>query len=290
MEGREQGRNDGRITAPFDLTHVAFERRSVPNELFYDVDLWLILVASVGGFLLATEAGFLLGRRSQSSTDDHSRSQIYTIQGAALGLLALLLGFTFAMAMSRYDLRKQMVLEESNAIGTTFLRAQLLPEPTRQEVSNLLRRYVEVRLEFYAAGNDRKRLSEVRNQSERLQNQLWAYGVAMGEQDARAVTTGLFLQSLNETIDLHAKRLTALENHVPEITLVLLYFVALMATGLIGYGCGLSGLRNFFVTIISSILIAAVILVIIDLDRPNRGLIRVSQQRMIDLRDSLKKQ
>ena len=260
------------------------------EELFYDVSLWLILAASIGGFLLATEAGFLLGRRSQSSTDDHSRSQIYTIQGAALGLLALLLGFTFAMAMSRYDTRKQLVLDESNAIGTTFLRAQLLPEPTRKEVSNLLRRYVEVRLEFYAAGNDQKRLSEVRNTSERLQNQLWAYGIAMGEQDARAVTTGLFLQSLNETIDLHAKRLTAMENHVPEITLVLLFFVALMATGLIGYGCGLAGLRNFFVTIISSILIAAVIMVIIDLDRPSRGLIRVSQQRMIDLRDSLKEQ
>ncbi len=260
----------------------------MPEELLYDVDLWLILVASIGGFLLTTEAGFLLGRRGQSTTDDHSRSQIYTIQGAVLGLLALLLGFTFAMAMSRYDTRKQMVLDESNAIGTTFLRAQLLPEPTRQEVSNLLRRYVEARLEFYAAGDDRKKLRGVRDKTERLHNQLWAYGAAMGEKDPRAVTTGLFLQSLNETIDLHAKRLTAMENHVPEITLVLLYFVALMATGLIGYGCGLSGVRNFFVTIISSILIAAVILVIIDLDRPSRGLIRVSQQRMIDLRDSLK--
>jgi hypothetical protein len=81
-----------------------------------------------------------------------------------------------------------------------------------------------------------------------------------------------------------------MENHVPEITLVLLYFVAVMATGLIGYRCGLSRIRNFFVTIISSILIAAVIMVIIDLDRPRRGLIKVSQQRMIDLRDSLKEQ
>ena len=258
------------------------------EELFYDVGLWLILAASVGSFLLATEAGFLLGRRSRSSTDDHSRSQIYTIQGATLGLLALLLGFTFAMAMSRYDTRKQMVLDESNAIGTTFLRAQLLPEPTRKEVSNLLRRYVEVRLEFYEAGTDQKRLIEVRGKTERLHNQLWALGVVMAEKDARAVTTGLFLQSLNETIDLNAKRITALENHVPEITLVLLFFVAMMATGLIGYGCGLSGIRNFFVTIISSILIAAVIMVIIDLDRPSRGLIRVSQQRMIDLRDSIK--
>ena len=262
----------------------------MPEELFYDVDLWLMLAGSVGGFLLATEAGFLLGRRGQSTTNDHSRSQIYTIQAATLGLLALLLGFTFSMAMSRYDTRRQMVLDESNAIGTTFLRAQLLPQPPRKEVSHLLRRYVEVRLDFYHAENDQKLLREVRDKTERLQNQLWAVGVAVGEKDPRAVTTGLFLQSLNETIDLNAKRITALENHVPEISLVLLYFVAVMATGLIGYGCGISGIRNFFVTIISSVLIAAVILVIIDLDRPRRGLIKVSQQRMIDLRDSLKEQ
>jgi len=194
----------------------------VPEELFHDVNLWIILVASSGFFLLATEAGFLLGRRSQSTIDDHSISQIYTIQGAALGLLALLLGFTFSMAMSRYDTRKQMVLEESNAIGTTFLRAQLLPEPPRKEVSNLLRRYVEVRLEFYEAGNDQKLLREVRNKTERLQNQLWAHGAGVVENDPRAILTGLFFQkSLNETIDLNAKRITALENHVPEITLEL---------------------------------------------------------------------
>jgi flagellar basal body-associated protein FliL len=262
----------------------------VSEELFYDLGLGLLLVISIGGFLLATEAGFLLGRRSQSTTDEHSRSQIYTIQGAVLGLLALLLGFTFAMAMSRYDTRKQLVLEESNAIGTTFLRAQLLPESPRKEVSNLLRRYVEVRLDFYHAGNNQKLLREVRDKTERLQNQLWAYGAAVGAKDPRAVTTGLFLQSLNETIDLNATRITAMENHVPEITLVLLYFVAVMATGLIGYGCGLSGIRNFFVTIISSVLIGAVIMVIIDLDRPRHGLIRISQQRMIDLRDNLKEQ
>ncbi|MGD0216244.1 MAG: hypothetical protein ABSC45_01870 [Desulfobaccales bacterium] len=261
----------------------------MPEELFYDVNLWLIMVAGTGFFLLATEAGFLLGRRSQATIGDHQISQIYTIQAAALGLLALLLGFTFSMAVSRYDARKQVVLEESNAIGTTFLRAQLLPEPPREEVSNLLRRYVEVRLEFYEAGNNQKILREVKDKTERLQNQLWTDGAALGEKDPRAVTTGLFLQSLNEMIDLNAKRISALENHVPVVTLVLLYFVAIMATGLIGYGCGLSGVRKFFVTIILSILISAVIMVIIDLNRPSMGLIRVNQQRMLDLRDSLSK-
>ena len=197
----------------------------MPEELFYEVNLWLILVAGIGFFLLATEAGFLLGRRSQETMEITSNPG-YTIQAPALGLLALLLGFTFSMAVSRYDARKQVVLEESNAIGTTFLRAQLLPEPPREEVSNLLRRYVEVRLEFYEAGNDQKMLQEVRDETERFQSQLWADGAALAEKDPRAVTTGLFLQSLNEMIDLNAKRISALENHVPVVTLVLLYFVA----------------------------------------------------------------
>ena len=109
----------------------------------------------------------------------------------------------------------------------------------------------------------------------------------MGEKDPHAITYGLFIQSLNEVIDLHNKRLTALENHVPEVILILLFFVAMVSTTLIGYGCGLGEVRNLFVTMVASVLIAAVIFVIIDLDRPRRGLIRVSHERLVELRDSL---
>jgi hypothetical protein len=259
----------------------------VTEELFYDLNLWLIFFISIGAFFLSTEIGFLLGRRAAPKTSDHARSQVGTIQAALLGLLALLLGFTFAMAMSRFDARKQLVLDEANAIGTTFLRAQLLPEPQRREISDLLRRYVNVRLDFYAAGTDDDKLDAASQATAKLQTQLWSIGAALGEKDPRAVTYGLFLQSLNEVIDLHNKRLTALENHVPEIILILLFFVAMVATALIGYGCGLGEVRNFFVTLVASVLIAAVIFVIIDLDRPRRGLIRVSQDRLVELRDSM---
>jgi hypothetical protein len=262
----------------------------VTEEIFYDLDMWLILLASVVFFLVTTETGYRFGRRYQPYINEDSISEISTIQAALLGVLALLLGFTFSMAMTRFEVRKQLILEEANAIGTTLLRAQLLPDPPRKEVSHLLRQYVEVRLAFYDAGVDQKRLKEANDRTDRLHKQLWSHAAALGEKDPRAVTTGLFIQSLNEVIDLHAKRITALENHVPEIILELLYIVALMATGLIGYGCGLGGRRNFFVTAMASILIAAVILVIVDLDRPRRGLIRVSQQRMVDLRDSLAKE
>jgi hypothetical protein len=259
----------------------------VAEELLYDLDLWLIFFISIGGFLLSTELGFHLGRQAAPKTSDHARSQVGTIQGALLGLLALLLGFTFAMAMSRFDQRKLMVLDEANAIGTTYLRAQLLPEPQRREISDLLRGYVKVRLDFYEAGTDDTKLGAINQATAKLQNQLWAGATAVGEKDPRAITYGLFIQSLNEVIDLHNKRLTAVENHVPEIILLLLYFVAVVATGLIGYGCGLGEVRNFFVTVVAAVLIAAVIFVIIDLDRPRRGLIRVSQARMLELQDSM---
>jgi hypothetical protein len=239
--------------------------------------------------MLATELGFYLGRRAASTTSDEARSQVNAIQGAILGLLALLLGFTFAMAMSRYETRKQLVLDEANAIGTTYLRTQLLPEPQRREIPDLLRRYVQVRLAFYEARADAEGIDAAKEANSRLQTQLWSVAAALGEREPRAVTVALFIQSLNEVIDLHAKRLTALENHVPEIILILLYFVSIVGTGMIGYGCGLGKVRNFFVTVVSSILIAAVIVVIIDLDRPRRGLIRVSQQRMVELRDTLEK-
>jgi hypothetical protein len=256
-------------------------------EFLYRMNQWVILGASLALFLLAIEAGFRLGRRNRLTIGEHAKSQINTIQGAILGLLALLLGFTFAMAISRFEVRKQLVLDEANAIGTTFLRAQLLTEPQRQEVSNLLRQYVEVRLKSYKAGVDPERFREAQKQTEQLHLLLWSSAIALGEKDPRAVTTGLFIQSLNEVIDLYSKRLTALENHVPEIILVLLCCVALAANGLIGYGCGLGERRNFFVTLTASMLIAFVILVIVDLDRPRRGLIRVSQERMLDLHHSL---
>jgi len=257
------------------------------NELLYDLNLWLIFAGSVGIFFLFTELGFRLGRRTAAVTSDQARSEVGTIQAALLGLLALLLSFTFAMAMSRFDARKQLVLDEANAIGTTLLRTQLLPEPQRREIAGLLRRYVTVRLEFSEAGVDDRKLEAANRATADLQTQLWSASASLGERDPRAVTVGLFLQSLNEVIDLHNKRLTALENHVPEVILILLFFVAVISTGLIGYGCGLGGVRNLFVTMVASVLIAAVIFVIIDLDRPRRGLIRVSHQRLLELRDSM---
>ncbi len=191
------------------------------------------------------------------------------------------------MAQSRYALRQELVVEEANDIGTTYLRSRQLPEPYKTEIANLLRSYVEARLDSARAGVDRERLKEAHDRAIQLQNKLWSNALGAVTKDDRMTVTGLFIQSLNNVIDTQEKRLAATENHVPEIVLSLLFVVALVAVLGIGYGSGLSAHRNLFSTTMMSLLIMMVITVIIDLDRPSRGWIRVSQNSMIRLQESL---
>lgn len=255
--------------------------------------LWSIseLAVVLGGlvvFCSVTEVGFQLGRRRRAGADEGLQSHMSALQAALLGLLALLLGFTFAMAVARFDTRKALVLEEANAIGTTYLRAQLLPPPHRQELLHLLRTYVDARLAFYDAGIDRVRLDAAHTTTIGLQEQLWRVTVALAEHDPHSVPIGLFIQALNDVIDLHEKRLRALENHVPETVLVLVFGVAAVALGFIGHSCGLSGgTRRFASTALVAALIVLVLAIILDLDRPRRGLIKVSQDSMVRLKATL---
>jgi hypothetical protein len=244
----------------------------------------LILVLLIG----ATDVGYRAGARFSPSLDEGAKSQVSAISAGILGLLALLLGFTFAMAVSRLDLRKQLVTQEANAIGTLYLRSKLLPEPVRQDVGGLLRSYVDTRLEFFRAGIDERQLRAVRERTQQLHAELWSRVPIAVEKDDREVTTGLFIESLNEVIDIEAERLAATENHVPESVLLLLILVAVMAVFGIGYGSGLGGKRHLFWTSMLSVLLMLVIVIIMDLDRPRRGLIKVSQNSMVRLQESLR--
>jgi hypothetical protein len=219
--------------------------------------------------------------------DSEAHGHVATIESALLGLLALLLGFAFAMAMTRFDARKQVVLEETDDIETTFLRAQLLPEKHRDECSRLLRQYVDSRLAHYKAGADREKTNAALNWTKELQFRLWAEAVAAAQEDSDEVKTGYFIESLNGLIDDHTKRITAMENHVPEFILVLLFVVATMTIAVTGYSSGLRHARLRTLRFILVFLVAATLLVIVDLDRPRRGLIQVSESGMQQLREEL---
>jgi hypothetical protein len=258
------------------------------DEWLYSTSELLIAAVMMVLLMLAAEIGYRAGARAAFASSELAKSHLSTIFGSILGLLALLLGFTFAMSLSRFDLRKQLVTQEANALSTAYLRAQFLPEPEKKEVSDLLRRYVDVRLDFFRAGIDHAQLDLVNAETERLQHQLWSHLSSVIMKDSREVTTGMFHDSINELFDLQSSRLAAMENHVPQSVLILLMLVAVIAVLCVGYGSGLGKSRYLFSTTMLVVLLVLVISGIMDLDRPRRGLITVSQASMIRLQSSLR--
>src|SRR5271170_5954779 len=148
---------------------MSFDGEAVNESLFYRINEVVINWLFFALMLMATEVGFRLGRKLETRTPENVKSQISTVEAAILGILALLLGFTVSMAVFRFETRKQLVLEEADAIGTSSLRAQLLPAPAGPEIQSLLRQYVSVRVQYGTAGNDLARLEDLNSQTGRLQ-------------------------------------------------------------------------------------------------------------------------
>jgi hypothetical protein len=248
------------------------------------VPVWGVFVATVALILAFVEIGFLLGLAKRRRKEDVKEAAIGSMVGATLGLLAFMLGFTFSMAASRHDTRRSLVLEEANTLQTAYLRAELLPQPQRSEIRSLLPEYVETRLNWA----DQRDVGKAIARSEEIQQQLWSRAVAAGENNPGSVVVGLFIETLNEVIDLHAKRVRAgLWSRIPAVILFALFFVTFLAMVSMGYLAGISGKRANLVTIALGLAFSAVLFLIIDLDRPLEGLIEVSQRPMMELRQSM---
>ena len=246
--------------------------------------IWGVFLATVAVVLLAVEGGFRLGQYQRRRSEQEDRPPVGEMVAATLALLGFMLAFTFGLAASRFDVRRGLVIDEANAIGTTYLRAGLLPEPHRSDVQSLLREYVDVRLEAVQPG----KLCQSIGRSEELHARLWAHAVAVGQKNPGSIVVGLFIASLNEVIDLHAKRLTlGVRNRIPGTIWVVLYFVAIIGTSAMGYHAGLAGSGRSLALLALVLAFSAVVTLIADLDRPQEGLLRVSQQTMIDLQKML---
>jgi hypothetical protein len=254
-----------------------------PMGLLDPLPLWTILPITVALSLLAVEVGYRFARYQQRRAHEEKETPLGGMVGGTLGLLAFMLAFTFGLAGSRFEDRRQILLSEANAIGTTYLRAAMLPQPMRTEAQDLLREYVDVRLEAVQPG----KLDQAIAKSEELQNRLWSIAVAATEKD-RTPITALFVVSLNEVIDLHATRMmAALRSRVPSVIWIVLYLLAVLAMVMMGYHSGLVRSRRSIAVIALVIGFSLVLFLIADLDRPGQGVLRVSQQSMIDLRKSM---
>ncbi|NDZ13570.1 hypothetical protein C7T35_28615 [Variovorax sp. WS11] len=253
------------------------------------VDEGLLFLLVIAAFFAVLEIAFRAGRRSSDRNDERSRSHINALEAALLGLLALLLGFNFAMAASRFDVRKALIQEEVNAIRTTSLRAQLMPPLQRQQISNLLNSYVAARIDFMRAGVDPAQLAAASAAASDIEAQLWTLAGTPAAEGPISPPTVLVIQSLNEMFNANEKRRAALDNHVPQIVIGLLVVVALGALGFIAYGYGLTGHRRHGSTALFALLIAMVFTIIVDMDQPRTGLVRVGEESMVRLKESIER-
>jgi hypothetical protein len=241
----------------------------------------------VAALIVASDAGFRLGRKTRAKAGGEAKSELGVVEGGILALLGLLLGFTMSMAVVRYEARRQLVLEEANAIGTSYLRTRLLPAPEGTEIARLLREYVALRLQYAGIRDDLDHVHAIREQTARLQNEFWNRAVSYAGKAPNPYLPGLLIQSLNQVIDLEAARWMAFQNRVPPTVIYVNGIVAVFAAIIVGYAFGFDGRRYLFPTTLLALAIAVVLAVIVDLDLSRKGFIQVSQQPMVDLQRQL---
>jgi hypothetical protein len=250
------------------------------------VSLWIVALIIPAVLLASFEGGFRIGRRIRSGDDEARLSHGMLWEAAVLALLGLLIGFAFAMAVDRFNARRELIVEEANAIETTWLRAGMLPEPARQELRGLLDRYVDTRVAFYEA-RTRADFEQAEVASSDLRTQIWSRVVAAAGRDPHSTMTALLVASTNELIDLAGKRMAAVANHVPLTVFIVLVLVAATSIASVGYTCGLVGKRLWFGMVAIPLVIAAVILLVYDMAHPRQGLIRTGEPSMLRLQRAL---
>jgi hypothetical protein len=250
----------------------------VASSYIDQLPLWALFILAALIALVSIESGWQFGNYRHKYAPQEEKAPINAAVGATLGLLAFLLAFTFSMAGTRYESRKQNVLQEANAIGTAYLRADFLTEEARDEARNLLRKYTALR----AGGVSSYMTLEGMAKAAELQDRLWAIAVE-AERSSDTVSTGLFVQTLNEMIDLDATRIAAIRNRIPDTIWLMLFVVTIFSMIAMGYEIGLTGIRSWPGTILLVIVFTTVITLIADLDRPQQGFIQISQQPLIDL-------
>lgn len=232
----------------------------------------LVAFSLLLGMLLAFEIGRRLGTRRRAKEPDLATSS--AVDGAVFGLLGLLIAFSFSGALARFDARRQLIVEEANAIGTAYLRLDLLPAPAQTALRDQFRRYVDGRLEIYRQLPDVAAARAELARSSALQGEIWQAAVAASAGAPQA--TMLLLPALNQMIDLTTTRTMAAQTHPPAVVFLMLFGTALVASILAGHGTSGSKARSWVHMVIFAVATSVVIYVILDLEYPRLGLIQLT--------------
>lgn len=256
----------------------------------FQLETILLAVGLFCGMIFLMELGRRIGQARKARDPEAAHKGIGAVEGAVFALLGLIIAFTFSGALSRFNDRRLLVGEESNAIGTAYLRVGLLPRETQPEIQALFRHYVDVRWDTYHHMDDKAALRKKLAEADALQKEIWSKSLsACGRPDAPAQATLLLLPALNAMIDITTTRIVATQEHPPMVVFWLLCILALAGALLAGYGMSESRGRSLIHMIFFAVAISITVFVIIDLEYPRSGLIRIdsADQVLYDLRQSM---
>jgi hypothetical protein len=253
--------------------------------MFFALETWelaLIIIAVIGS---ATAIGFLTGRYLREH-EAKLREPFGVLQGALLGVVALVLAFGLTLAVGRYESRRSNTVDEANAIGTTYLRAQLIAEPARTRSLDLLRSYTDLAIQVSREVPGSTGMRRTTAAEGLLQRRLWRAAGQAIDTAPLASAPRLYVDSLNDTIDAQSTRLSGLTNRVPGAVLALEVIGAAIAMGLLAAHIAILG-RGLVAMLAAAALVTLLLLVTFDLDRPTRGLIKVPSTPLVAVRASM---
>jgi hypothetical protein len=236
---------------------------------------------------ILTIAFYMLGHETRlkiiEKNPDHSKIDLGAINGALLALLGLLLAFTFSMSNSRYDNRRQLVIEEANAIGTVILRTDIYPDSIRKLLRANLKEYVDDRITFYRAGMDIEKTVDYYIKADEVSKKIWSIAASYAKTDDVTTRTSLLIPALNEMIDITTTRRAAGEATIPDSIMYFLFILCLGSAFLLGYDYPEK--IDWIVVIGFAAMLSATVFNIIDLDRPRSGFINMDKpnEKIIEL-------
>jgi hypothetical protein len=248
-----------------------------------DLHTPLIALAIFVLVLISIEIGY---RYAQSRRGKEADETFGVVEGAAFSIVGLLLGFSFSLAVSHYDARRLLVVQEANAIGTTMLRSEMLPQLEAAQMRATLREYVDARIAFALADRDTDAQARAAAGSDRLQQRMWSIARSESRRDPRSTITPLFISTLNDAIDASGEEAAALNANIPDVVIAILGLVILAGSALLGYGFGKKG-RHTVASVLFAAMLGLVVSVVLDLDQAQSGFIRVSLVPLRELQTSL---
>jgi len=251
-----------------------------------NTSLWGIFLLILLTMFLSVELGFAIGNRERLHTPENERVHSSTAIGASMGLLAFILAFTFSFTSSRLDIRKHLVLEEANAVGTAYLRAGALASPYKENAKRLLTLYTDDRALTVEQINQATVLATA-ERSHQLHAQLWQLALSAAEQTPTPITA-LFMSAINEVIDLHQERITiAKQQRMPWIFWVALVYLTILTMLLAGHDAGHAGARRSVSNLVVAVAFSIVFTLVIALDRPLHRFNLVNQEPFFDLKATM---